>query len=224
MEQGFNLFGDAGLNPWAEWAKGISAGLQGFPGGLGQLTNDGGQGLPGGIDRTGLPVNPYSAEPTNSNPTGSNQPAGGAGAVTGAAEGSAVPTPMGGYVNPTQTYTGHTGYTTRMADGIEHHTPTGGGTALAQAFLQPEEKIKARPDLQGTARESFQANQFDIAPQNPQAPPSNATADANAKARSLRAYDASRQRVGQENLNAQGGNTAGTSMGPASPKQYQGRS
>jgi hypothetical protein len=131
--------------------------------------------------------------------------------------------PMGGYVNPTQTYTPHTGYDrVGNGDGVFTNTPTGGGAKIPAPYLQDEEKILARPDLQGTGREAFQASQFASEPANPQAPAPNPTAEANARAQSLRNFDENRQRMGQQNLNAQSGNNAGTSMGPASPTQYQG--
>jgi hypothetical protein len=131
--------------------------------------------------------------------------------------------PVGGYVNPVQTYTGHTGYTREgNGEGVFTNTPTGGGVAIPRRDVPDEEKILGRPDLQGSGREAFQASQFATAPQNPQAPAPNPTAEANARAQSLRNFDENRQRMGQQNLNAQSGNNAGTSMGPASPTQYQG--
>ena len=114
--------------------------------------------------------------------------------------------PMGGYVNPKQTYTGHTGYDSEFHDGVERKTPTGGGQLIAAPFLQNEEKILGRPDLQGTGREAFQASQFASTPQNPQAPAPNPTAEANARAQSLRDFDENRQRAEQQTLNAQRGN------------------
>jgi hypothetical protein len=165
--------------------------------------------------------------------------------------GSQGQAPVGGWVKPTQTYTGHTGYDRKgNGDGVFTNTPTGGGVAINQPEQLDAEKIFARPDLQGTGREAFQASQFASAPpqqqgpqqqgpQQPSNPPNpnlqlgakmppyqqqatNPTADANARAQSLRNFDESRQRMGQQNLNAQSGNNAGTSMGPASPIQFQG--
>jgi hypothetical protein len=117
----------------------------------------------------------------------------GGGAGVGAPAG-----PMGGYVNPQQTYTGHTGYTSKGdGDGNFTNTPHGGGNLVGNPFLQDEEKILARPELQGSGREAFQASQFASTPQNPIAPPPTPGADANALSQSLPQYDADKQRGDQ---------------------------
>jgi hypothetical protein len=117
----------------------------------------------------------------------------------GTGSGDAPAGPMGGYVNPTQTYTGHTGYVREGdGDGNFTNTPTGGGIAIPRRDMAPEERILNRPDLQGSNREAFQAGQFASTPQNPIAPAPNPTAEANARAQSLRDFDENQQRMASQ--------------------------
>lgn len=111
-------------------------------------------------------------------------------------------TPMGGYLQPAQTYTAHTGYNENWdGEGNMTKTPTGGGAPVAPRPFVAEEQLLARPDLRAPSTQP----QFGVGNGIQPLQPNTNAADANARSQSLREFDANRNRVYTEDQRRRSG-------------------